>query len=76
MAFCVKCGKELAKEAKFCPFCGANQIVLVKSEKKEQPQKEAISNRPATKNDWIIFIISLLLIVIMVLVAIIFGDSY
>lgn len=43
MAFCPKCGKEVAEDAKFCTSCGANLAEQTKTEevKTEAPQTEA-----------------------------------
>ena len=53
--FCQHCGKKIAKEAVFCPFCGC-QVELIKSEQQATPQVEInniVGGMKAEKNKWI-----------------------
>ena len=56
--FCVECGKEITNGVKFCPECGASQIVKVEEKpakakpkrktpkKKESKKQKTLSKKP------------------------------
>lgn len=70
--FCVKCGKKIGKDVKFCPYCGAEQPSSnneVKSNHQNQPNNYNQNKGHSTTS----VIITSLVLIVLLLAGISFG---
>lgn len=71
MMFCVKCGKHISDESKFCSFCGSkvdsevyNNQILLDAQKKAEQQISKESTPEKNYNSYLIVLIFIIVLYI------------
>jgi len=59
---CIKCGKIIPEDAKYCPFCGSD--LKISSQKKSKKQKSEPSRKPSSSRNNFIYMVALISIII------------